>query len=98
MRRAAPWAAAAAFFLAAFAWMDDDARVSREAFRPYSVHNRSPRGLSLAFRYLGADGSRTVSVLSRPMERAFLDPSAVLFRVHPDSPVPPGLQKPKKGG
>jgi len=92
----APWLAAAAFFAAAVAWIDLDPHVPREAFDAYSVHNTGEKGLSLAYRALAA--TRKVSTLARPLERAFLDPEAVLFRIRPDSPVPPGLRKPKEGG
>jgi hypothetical protein len=91
-----PWLLAAAFFGAAFAWLDLDPRVPREAFQSYSIHNRGDEGLSLAHAYLAA--GRPVETLIRPLERAFLPPDAVLFRVRPNSAVPPGLRKPEKGG
>lgn len=96
MRRL-PWLAAALFVAAVFAWIATDPRVPKRAFEKYAVHNTSSEGLSLAYRYLGSTG-RAVEVLTRPLERAFLDPRAVLFRVRPDSAVPPGLRKPRAAG
>jgi len=91
-----PWIMAAAFFVAGAAWLARDPHVPRQAFQAYSVHNTGEEGLSLAFRYLGE--GRRVETLARPLERAFLDARAVLFRIRPNSPVPPGLRKPKGGG
>ena len=85
------------FFVAAVVWIGADRRIPQAAFQPYSVHNTSAEGLSLAYRYLRrsrAEGSE--GTLARPLERAFLESDGVLFRIHPDSPVPPGLRKPKK--
>jgi hypothetical protein len=95
--RRLPWIAAAAFLAAVGLWLAKDPRIPRQAFQEYSVYNVSPGGLSLAFRYLEAEG-RTVRVLSRPLERAFLPAEAVLFRIRPDSAVPPGLRPPRQGG
>lgn len=89
--------AGAAFFVASLVWIARDRRIPQSAFQPYSVYNTSDDGLSLAFRYLRrsrAEGSE--GTLSRPLERAFLEPDGVLFRIMPDSPVPPGLRKPKR--
>ena len=91
-----PWWGAAAFVALAIVTLDRDASIARTAFQPFSVHNTSEQGLSLAFAYL-AESDRA-STLSRPLERSFLDANAVLFRVAPNSPVPPGLRRPKRGG
>jgi hypothetical protein len=91
-----PWAGAALFLAIAFVWVGRDPRVPREAFQAYSIHNTGPEGLSLAHRYLGSKGA--VAALSRPLERSFLEADAVVLRIRPDSPVPPGLRKPAKGG
>ena len=95
MKRSA-WLAAASFFVAGAVWLDRDRHLPREAFQAYSVHNTGEAGLSLAFGVLAAD--RRVETLARPLERAFLDEGGVLFRIRPDSAVPPGLRKPKAGG
>lgn len=79
-----PWLAAAVFVVAAIAWLSRDTRVPHEAFQEYSVYNSSPKGLSLAFRYLESRG-RTVKPLGRSVDRAELPADAVLFRVRPDS-------------
>ena len=87
----------AAFFIAALVWIGLDRRIPRTAFEPYSVHNTTDEGLSLAYQYLRRSrGEGSEGTLSRPLERAFLDPRGVLFRIRPDSPIPPGLRKPKK--
>lgn len=87
---------AIAFLVLAFLTLDRDPRIARTAFQPFSVHNEQDNGLSLAFRYLSGTGR--AETVSRPVERSFLDPDAVLFRIGPDSAVPPGLRRPKKGG
>ncbi|MBI2932712.1 MAG: hypothetical protein HYY16_13780 [Planctomycetes bacterium] len=87
-----PWIALGAFFAAAILWMALDRKVPRKAFVPYSAYNTSGEGLSLAFEYLRA------STLARPIERAYLDPRGVVFRIAPDSDVPPGLRKPTSKG
>jgi hypothetical protein len=92
------WLAAASFFVAAAFWLDRDRHLPREAFQAYSVHNTGETGLSLAFRIL--EPGRRVETLGRPLERASLDPDGVLFRIRPDSAVPPGLRRgpdPEKG-
>ena len=91
-----PWWGALAFVALAIFTLDRDPRISRTAFQSFSVHNTGDAGLSLAYAYLSAAGR--AGTLSRPVERSFLEPGAVLFRVGPDSPVPPGLRKPKRGG
>lgn len=91
-----PWWGAAAFVVLAIVTLDRDASIARTAFQPYSVYNTSERGLSLAFAYF--QESDRAATISRPLERSFLDPASVLFRIAPDSPVPPGLRKPRRGG
>lgn len=91
-----PWYGALAFVALAVFTLDRDPHVARTAFQPYSVHNTRADGLSLAYAYLGARGR--VATASRPVERSFLEPEAVLFRIRPDSPVPPGLRRPRHGG
>ena len=78
-----PWLAAAAFVAACLVWLSRDDRISHHAFQPWSSHNSSSQGLSLASRYL-AESGRTVAALQRPVDRAFLPADAVLFRVAPD--------------
>ena len=91
-----PWWGAIAFFALALYTLGRDPRIARTAFHAFSAFNEQEAGLSLAYRYLSKTGS--AAVVSRPVERSFLEPDAVLFRIGPDSPVPPGLRKPKKGG
>lgn len=94
-----PWIAAALFFAAALVWLDRDKRIPHAAFDAYSVQNTSPAGLSLSYNYLRSTvAGGPTSTLSRPIERAALPADAVLFRIRPDSPVPPGLRKPKPKG
>lgn len=93
-----PLIAIAIFLAAAIAWLDRDPRIPRQAFQPFSVHNTTGRGLSIAARYLEEGTSGTVDTLSRPMERTFVEPNAVIFRIAPESSVPPGLQRPDVEG
>lgn len=94
-----PWLAVAAFFLAAIVWFARDRRIPREAFDDYSVYNTAEKGLSLAYKYLCSDPrAGAVGTLSRPPERSFLEADAVIFRIRPNSPVPPGLQRPEASG
>ncbi len=77
-----PWFAAVVFVVAALAWLSQDPRVPHEAFQDYSIYNASPKGLSLASRYLESVG-RQVRPLTRSVDRAGLPADAVLFRVRP---------------
>ena len=75
-----------AFLVIVMTWLTLDRRIPREAFRPYSVHNMGPQGLSLANRYLAnAGGVGPVSTLTRPPELATMEPDGVLFRLGPVS-------------
>jgi len=47
-----PWAAAALITVGALGWLALDPRIPRKAFEDYSLYNTSPKGLSLASRYL----------------------------------------------
>ena len=85
------WGAIAYFVLAAVT-LDRDPRIPRAAFQPYSAYNTGPEGCSLAFGYL-AEGRRAETT-SRPLESSFMAGDAVLFRIGPDTPVPPGLRVP----
>jgi len=78
-----PWAAAALIAIGALAWLALDPRIPRKAFEDYSLYNTSPRGLSLASRYLAATGRR-VQPLTRPADRTSLPADAVLFRIRPE--------------
>jgi hypothetical protein len=78
-----PWAAAALITIGALAWLALDPRIPRKAFEEYSLYNTSPRGLSLASRYLASTGRR-VGPLTRPVDRASLPRDAVLFRIRPE--------------
>ncbi len=91
-----PWWGAIAFFALALFTLGRDPRIARSAFQAFSAFNEQDTGLSLAYAYLSKTGS--AAVVSRPVERSFLESDAVLFRIGPDSAVPPGLRKPKKGG
>ena len=72
-----------------------DKQIPAQAFEIYSVHNTSPEGMSLAYAYLREKAEKDqVSTISRPMERSFLKSNGVLFRIRPDSDIPPGLQRP----
>jgi hypothetical protein len=77
-----PWIAAALFVAASVFWMARDTRIPHEAFQEYSIFNSSAKGMSLASRYLGARG-REVKALARSVDRAYLPPDAVLFRIRP---------------
>ena len=99
LARRLPWIAAAVFFAVTLTWLHRDKGISRAAFDAYSVHNTSPEGLSLCYTYLRSiPTAGKTSTLSRPLERAAIPADAVLFRIRPDSPVPPGLRKPKRAG
>lgn len=87
MRRL-PWLAGSLFVAGAIIWLAQDSRVRHEAFRDYSVYNASAKGMSLAYRYLESTG-RTVKPLARPVERAFLPPDGVLFRIRPEAIADP---------
>ena len=89
------WLTVILFFLGAVIWFGQDRSIPHQAFEKYSVHSAAPEGLSLAYKYLRSEPSVGVlSTLSRPLERAFLESNAVLFRIRPNSSVPPGLQRP----
>jgi len=77
-----PWIAAALFVAGSLYWLARDARIPHEAFEEYSVFNSSPKGMSLASRYLESRG-RDVKPLARSVDRAYLPPEAVLFRIRP---------------
>jgi len=79
-----PWFAAAVFVAVSLAWLSRDTRVPHEAFQEYSVYNSSPKGLSLAYRYLESRG-HSVKPLGRSVDRADLPADGVLFRVRPES-------------
>jgi len=79
-----PWFAATLFVAASLAWLSRDTRVPHEAFQEYSIYNSSPKGLSLAYRYLESQG-RSIQPLGRSVDRAELPADAVLFRVRPES-------------
>jgi len=79
-----PWLVTALFVVASVTWLARDSRIPHEAFRDYSIYNSSPKGLSLAFRYLESTG-RSVRPLGRSVDRAELPADAVLFRVRPES-------------
>jgi hypothetical protein len=87
-----PWWGAIAYVALAAYTLDRDPRIPRAAFQPYSVHNTGPAGCSLAHGYL-AEGGR-VETISRPLESSAIANDAVLFRIGPDTPVPPGLRAP----
>jgi hypothetical protein len=78
-----PWAAAILVTVGALAWLALDPRIPRKAFEDYSLYSSSPRGLSLASRYLAATGRR-VEPLTRPADRTSLPADAVLFRIRPE--------------
>jgi hypothetical protein len=78
-----PWATAALIAIGALAWLALDPRIPRKAFEDYSLYNTSPKGLSLASRYLAATGRR-VQPLTRPADRTSLPADAILFRIRPE--------------
>jgi hypothetical protein len=90
-----PWIAGALFVAASLTWLSRDSRIPHEAFRDYSVYNASARGLSLAWRYLESTG-RSVQVLARPVERAFLPANGVLLRIRPEAIADPALESDNK--
>ncbi len=81
--RRLPWAAAALLTIGALSWLALDPRIPRKAFEEYSLYNTSPKGLSLASRYLASTG-RQVRPLTRPADRTSLPADAVLFRIRPE--------------
>jgi hypothetical protein len=79
MRRALPLALAViAFFLGTLAWVGGSRRVARNVFDERSAANTSDEGLSLAYRYLSH--GRKVSMLTKPLGLAAMEPNAVVFR------------------
>jgi hypothetical protein len=78
-----PALAALAFFGAAVGWMSRDARIPREAFRAYSIHNQGPEGLSLGAAYL-AERGLAVGTLLRPLERSEVAREGVVLRIRPE--------------
>ena len=80
MRRVLPLVlAAAAFASFAVLWIVSDRRAAQRIYDTYSSANTSKNGLSLAFGYLAKQ--RRVSMLTRPLVRASLEPNAVVFRI-----------------
>jgi len=77
-----PWIAAALFVAGSLFWLSRDTRIPHAAFEEYSIFNSSAKGMSLASRYLEETG-RKVEPLARSVDRAYLPPDAVLFRVRP---------------
>lgn len=82
LSRQLPWIAIALFVAGSLYWLGRDTRIPHEAFEEYSVFNSSPKGMSLASRYLESRG-RDVKPLARSVDRAALAPDAVLFRIRP---------------
>jgi len=81
-----PWIAAACFCIGMWALLSSDPRLKREVWPDYSVRKTTNEGLSLAYTYLQRRlaGTSRVEPLALPLERADLDPAAVVFRIHPD--------------
>ena len=86
LRRLVVLAAAVAYIAAVFLWLGSDRRLARETFPDWSVHNPSPKGLSLAYEYLrGQRGIPAVSPFTRAVEQGLLPETSVLFRIAPGS-------------
>ena len=73
---------ALAYFTASLAWLAGSRPLSRSAFAAGSVHNLSPDGASLAYRYLRARAG-SASVLARPLDAREVETRAVVFRLRP---------------
>ena len=72
-------------------WLDNNNDFKREIFPPRSLHNISPKGASLAFRYLKETRDATapaVTELHRLIDFAQLEPNAVVLRLGPE--IKPG--------
>ena len=86
MRRALPLLLAiAAFILAALIWIGST-RAGSHAFDRASASNTSPRGLSLAYAYLGRQAGRTVTMLTVPLRSGVVASNAVVIRVEEREP------------
>jgi hypothetical protein len=72
-------AGAAAFFVAALLFVGGGTPRDASGFPAGSIFNETPRGLSLAYRYLGP----RARLLSRRLEPGAADAGAVVFRVRP---------------
>ena len=94
--RKLPFLAAFAAFIAAFIWLDQDKQFRRDSFKPYSLHNTSNEGCSLAFRYLRqhANDSSSNGELNRLIELSGIESRAVVFRLGPQ--VIPGEHEDRK--
>ena len=92
--RRLPIVAALACAIAVLVWLDHDNDFRREMFPARSIHNISPKGASLAFRYLketrGPNDS-AVNELNRRIDFARLEPDAVVLRLGPE--FKPGERK-----
>jgi len=90
--------ALAAFFICAFLYIDNSKDIQKESFAAYSIFNSSPVGLSQAYKYLSLTGyDSNVGVITRPIDRMKLRSDTLVFRINPESSIPPGLQRPVKG-
>lgn len=86
--RKLPIVAALIAFGVAFVWLDQDKQFRRDSFKPYSLHNISETGCSLAFRYLKERRAGKGAELNRTVELGGLEANAVLYRLGPQ--VVPG--------
>ncbi len=90
--------ALAVFFAVSFYWIDSDKKIPREKFQKYSIYNTSAEGVSQAYNYLKETSTSPVSIMTRPLERSIIKTDSVIFRINPNSSVPPGLKKPQRNG
>jgi hypothetical protein len=77
-----PWLAVGTFLCAGLLWLGQQRRLEGDAFGPGSAFDASPRGLSLAWRYLRERRPR-VELLTRPLGRDTAEPRGVVLRVRP---------------
>ena len=89
LRALAPWLGGLAFFAGALVVLTSGTHRAEDTFPRASVFNESPRGLSLAYRYLRDRAERPgghkgrVEVLSRRIGFEQLPADAVVFRIRP---------------
>ncbi len=85
--RKLPIVAAILGFFAAFTWLDHDKDIQSKIYPPYSLHNTSERGASLAFRYLKESRgpqAPAAAELNRTLEFAELPADGVVIRLAPE--------------
>lgn len=96
-----PCVAVASYVFAVLFWLHNDRRAPLRVFDDSSIHNTSPKGLSLAHAYLSKRAERSaarsrVAALTRAIAPDGVESDAVVFRVSPSHL--PAIAPPPRAG